>query len=404
MGIDVVAAKNMAFLASALIAGLAGAFYAHTVGSLDAGDFKFGRAVDILGYAVLGGSGAWFGPLLGAGLLTALPILIRDGLGSSFGFLKDFAQLPNILSGLALMIAIIFAPGGLAALFSRPASREGERPAAGAGNAQSRSSGTLDTAPNAVHGPLLRISRLSRSFGGLKALSEVDLEIEQGKIYGLIGPNGAGKTTLINLLSGLDAPSSGKIEWLGREIQGRSAWRIARSGLARSYQHAQLFGEMSVLENVAVGLHARLRSSLVGAWLRLPSFRREEAEAMAEALELLGALGLAELAGESAEALSYGDRRRVEIARALATGPRLLLLDEPAAGMNEVETAALGRFILGLKERGLAILIVEHHMDLIMGVCDEILVLDFGRAIARGSPAEVSRERAVLDAYLGSDS
>ena len=184
MGIDVVAAKNMAFLASALIAGLAGAFYAHTVGSLDAGDFKFSRAVDILGYAVLGGSGAWFGPLLGAGLLTALPILIRDGLGSSFGFLKDFAQLPNILSGLALMIVIIFAPGGLAALFSRPASRGGERDRAG--DAQGRTSGppraalgsafggALGSAPSAPHVPLLRISGLSRSFGGLKALSDVE--------------------------------------------------------------------------------------------------------------------------------------------------------------------------------------------------------------------------------------
>jgi branched-chain amino acid transport system permease protein len=395
MGIDVVGAKNMAFLASALIAGLAGAFYAHSVGSLDNGDFRFNRAVDILGYAVLGGSGAWFGPILGAGFLTALPILLRDGLGSAIGFLKDFAQLPNILNGLALMLVIIFAPGGIAALFPRRPSRGGG-PAVPAADILGKVA-----AASGEGGPILEIELLSRSFGGVQALSDLSFSVKEGGIYGLIGPNGAGKTTLINLVSGLIAPSSGKIRWQGREIQGRKAHRIARSGISRTYQNIQLFGEMSVLDNVVVGHHIRLRSSILAAWLRLPSMRREEAAAREEALGLLSRLGLSGLAGQAASKLSYGDQRRVEIARALAMEPRLLLLDEPAAGMNEPETAALGEFILDLKRHGLAILVVEHHMDLIMDICDEIVVLNFGRKIAEGPPREVSRDDAVLEAYLG---
>jgi branched-chain amino acid transport system permease protein len=395
MGIDVVAYKNLAFVASALIAGLAGAFYAHSVGSLDAGDFKFSRAVDILSYAVLGGSGAWFGPILGAGLLTALPILLRDGLV----FLKDFSQLPNILNGLALMLAIIFMPGGLAALFKRGVSRVPTAPSTPAKAADS----IEDAEPDAATGPMLSVKELSRSFGGVAALSELSFDLERGQILGLIGPNGAGKTTLINTVSGIFPPTSGTIMWEGREIQGRSAHRIAKGGIARSYQNIQLFGEMSVLENVVVGHHTRVHTNLLSAWLRLPSERREEQSARKEAMALLSRLGLADLADQEASKLSYGDQRRVEIARALALRPRLLLLDEPAAGMNEIETATLGDFILELKAHGYTILVVEHHMDLIMKICDRIVVLNFGKKIAEGQPEAVSRDEAVLEAYLGKD-
>jgi branched-chain amino acid transport system permease protein len=423
MGIDVVAYKNAVFVASALIAGLAGAFYAHSVGSLDAGDFKFSRAVDILGYAVLGGSSQWFGPLLGAGLLTALPILLRDGLV----FLKNFAQLPNILNGLALMLVIIFMPGGLSSLFGRGSSirlpRTGSTAAgsaagaAAAGGANSsdgsgrapenRLAGKAAESPSSGQtearreAPLLSLVGLSRSFGGVAALDDVGFDVEEGKIYGLIGPNGAGKTTLINAVSGIFRPSAGKIIWEGRAIQGRSAHRVAKAGIARTYQNIQLFGEMSVLENVVVGRHIRIRTSLAATWLRLRSEKREEGKACEEAMELLKRLGLEELAGQEAGRLSYGDQRRVEIARALALQPRLLLLDEPAAGMNEKETAALGEFILDLKRHGFTLLVVEHHMDLIMSICDEIVVLNFGKKIAQGSADKVSRDEAVLEAYLG---
>jgi branched-chain amino acid transport system permease protein len=399
MGIDVVAYKNLAFVASALIAGLAGAFYAHSVGSLDAGDFKFSRAVDILSYAVLGGSGAWFGPILGAGLLTALPILLRDGLV----FLKDFSQLPNILNGLALMLAIIFMPGGLAALFKRRAANASDKAAAESSQTAGAADSIEDAEADAATGPMLSVKNLSRSFGGVAALSDLSFDLERGKILGLIGPNGAGKTTLINAVSGIFPPTSGRIEWEGSEIQGKSAHRVAKGGIARSYQNIQLFGEMSVLENVVVGHHTRVHTNLLSAWLRLPSERREEKAARKEAMALLSRLGLADLADQEASKLSYGDQRRVEIARALALRPRLLLLDEPAAGMNEIETATLGDFILELKAHGYTILVVEHHMDLIMKICDKIVVLNFGKKIAEGQPEAVSRDEAVLEAYLGKD-
>jgi branched-chain amino acid transport system permease protein len=402
MGIDVVAYKNMAFVASALVAGAAGAFYAHSVGSLDSGDFKFNRAVDILSYAVLGGSGAWFGPILGAGLLTALPILLRDGLG----FLKDFTQLPNILGGLALMLAIIFMPGGLAALFKRKPRRFGRAqapspPSALDGLLAEGKASVAGRREAAAEAPLLSLVSVSRSFGGVAALDDVSFDVGRGEICGLIGPNGAGKTTLINAISGILRPSSGRILWEGREIQGESAYRVARSGIARTYQNIQLFAEMTALENVVVGHHSRIRTSLVAAWLRLPSEGREEAAARGEAMALLERLGLAGLADQEAGTLSYGDQRRVEIARALALRPRLLLLDEPAAGMNERETEALGEFIVELKSHGCSLLVVEHHMDLIMRICDEIVVLNFGKKIAQGSPEKVGRDEAVLEAYLG---
>jgi len=387
MGVDVVAYRRLAFVLSAVLAGAAGVFYAHAVGSLDNTDFRFTRAVDILSFAVLGGSGHWLGPVLGAGVLTALPIFLRDVVGASVGFLKTFVQLPNILDGAAIVLAIVFLPGGLMSLPRRP------KPLSPASAGQTAA---------VQRGGELTVERVTMTFSGLNALSGVSFQAAAGRTYGLIGPNGAGKTTLINIITGLYKPTSGRVLWKGRPIP-HAVHQIAQSGIARTYQHIQLFGEMTVLENVVVGRHARIRTGLVANWLGLPPEAREEERARAEAMALLGRLGLSGLASLPAAQLSYGDQRRVEIARALATEPELLLLDEPAAGMNEAETETLAQFLLELKKTGLTMIVIEHHIDLITAVSDELIVLNFGQKIAQGRPDDVARDRAVIEAYLGTD-
>jgi branched-chain amino acid transport system permease protein len=389
MGVNVVAYRRLAFVLGAALAGTAGVFYAHAVGSLDNTDFRFTRAVDVLSFAVLGGAGHWLGPILGAAVLTALPSILRDVVGASFEFLRTFVQLPNILDGAAIMLAIVFLPGGFMAALPRKI-----RAVTGAG----RHSGNVP----ANNGALLTVDQVTRRFSGLNALSNVSFELVSGRTYGLIGPNGAGKTTLINVMTGLYRPSMGSIRWKGRPL-GHAVHKIAASGIARTYQHIQLFGEMTVLENVVVGRHTRIRTNLLTAWLNLPRERHEEIRAKEEALALLQRLGLGAFASTPAGQLSYGDQRRVEIARALATEPELLLLDEPAAGMNDSETKVLAEFLLELKKTGLTMVVIEHHLDLITAVSDELIVLNFGQKIAQGQPDVVSRNPAVIEAYLGSD-
>ncbi len=389
MGVDVVAYRRLAFVLSAVLAGAAGVFYAHAVGSLDNTDFRFTRAVDVLSFAVLGGAGHWLGPILGAGVLTALPIFLRDVLGASVDFFKNFVQLPNIVDGAAIMLAIIFLPGGLMAALPR---RPGRVPAV---------RGNTPIAPRHTEGALLTVENVTRTFGGLNALDGVGFELLAGRTYGLIGPNGAGKTTLINVITGLYRPSAGRVLWKNRPTARISVHALAFGGIARTYQHIQLFGEMSVLDNVVVGRHALLRTGILASWLNLPRHRREEIQARETAMALLDKLGLAGVAAVPAGQLSYGDQRRVEIARALATEPELLLLDEPAAGMNETETESLAKFLLELKTTGLTMVVIEHHIDLIVAVSDELIVLNFGQKIAQGRPDEVSRSEAVVEAYLG---
>jgi branched-chain amino acid transport system ATP-binding protein len=249
---------------------------------------------------------------------------------------------------------------------------------------------------------LLQLEDVGVRFGGLRALQAVDLEVKQGEIFGLLGPNGAGKTTLFNVISGLTAPSSGTVRWRGASLDGLSSHRIARLGIARTFQNLRLFSSMSCLENVLVGMHQHARQPPLAALLQTQSFRRRESQLQQEALALLDLFQLEATAHQDAASLSYGDRRRLEMARALASRPQLLLLDEPAAGMNPSEKDELRELIRRIRDQfKLTVLIIEHHVPLMLGLCDRLAVLNFGQRIALGSPDQVRRDPAVIEAYLG---
>ncbi|MBA3479997.1 MAG: branched-chain amino acid ABC transporter ATP-binding protein/permease [Lautropia sp.] len=387
IGIDTAALRFAMFLLSAVFAGLAGALYAHTIRVVSPEALEFPIMVACLTITVVGGRTHVAGAILGAILVVNLPEWFR-GMGRYY----------LIAYGLALLGMIIAAPYGIIGLLAQWRSRLLPQAPSALRLASVAASGR--PASPAAAGPLLQVRGIHKAFGGVKALTDVSLSVGRGEILGLIGPNGSGKTTLLNIVTGIYRPDEGSVMLEREYIQGRASFEIARKGVGRTFQNINLVDDMSVLDNVAVARHAfegtGLAQSLGAGWTD-PAWRR----ARSHALHLLEAVGAAGVAHNPAGGLPYGLKRKVEIARALALEPALLLLDEPAAGLNAEEQLDLAQRLQAFAREGLSILVIEHNMPFLMPLAQRIVCLDQGEQIAEGAPSEIRTNRAVIEAYLG---